>query len=376
MASKRNAIEIQSRFEAEQDYIARFASFLQIKCRLHDQQISELNTILHEHRLLVIPTRRFDRIGLPFNDEEIANVGGVSDMVSAGTMKKMLDLQGRLERLPKNDPSEPSLENSGLFSEWVEFLLSNYSHEDIQAGSNDLRERIFEEAQHRALDDEIPWSESQQIISDALEAAKGASLERQIDGLQYVLEQVRFLHVHARIVQPDAEINYLRQAFLLLMTAFDAAVFDLVRSALHSRFFDLIGKFARKDSKLTLAKLSSYGNIEHATVQIIEEELKWFYVKDLLTKLSDDCAVECIDRRAGYNFAQLIELVQRRNLHVHNRGYVDEKYLESGGNTQKPRYNLFNLALGDPAVIDEHYWETANKLCKTCVQRIAAWANN
>ena len=80
-----------------------------------------------------------------------------------------------------------------------------------------------------------------------------------------------------------------------------------------------------------------------------------------------------VDEAAGARFAQLIELVLRRNLHVHNRGIVDERYLDRDQHGN-PRYNLYNLKAGQLAPVTEEYWDLANELCKEAVKRIAAWA--
>jgi hypothetical protein len=64
----------------------------------------------------------------------------------------------------------------------------------------------------------------------------------------------------------------------------------------------------------------------------------------------------------------VIELVLRRNLHVHNRGIVDSRYVGE--------MNLDKLKLGEVAVIDEAYWNMASNLCRTYIDRVAAWANH
>lgn len=75
---------------------------------------------------------------------------------------------------------------------------------------------------------------------------------------------------------------------------------------------------------------------------------------------------------AGDRFVHLVELVLRRNLHVHNRGVVDERYLERH-EKGTPRYNLYNLQLGSVAHIDQPYWERATRLCGTAVERLTRW---
>jgi hypothetical protein len=210
-------------------------------------------------------------------------------------------------------------------------------------------------------------------IDDFVAAALQLSRKEKLDGLQSVLEWFHRLRLIVRASEPDAEINVLRQGFILLMTAFDAAVFDLVRVKLRKNFFDLIGAFG-KNEKVTLQEIGAAGSFEVFRDKLIEEQLKARYIKDLLCLLRD-MGVPCTDEDAGDRFIQLIELVLRRNVHVHNRGVVDERYLERD-QKGSPKYNLYNLSLGEVARIDEPYWEMANRLCSLCVIRVADWAGN
>src|SRR5207245_1468884 len=87
----------------------------------------------------------------------------------------------------------------------------------------------------------------------------------------------------------------------------------------------------------------------------------------------DGLGVKCVDETTGARFVQLIEMVLRRNLHVHNRGIVDERYLDRDQHGN-PRYNFYNLTPGQLAPIDDDYWYMANELSKQAVERIASWA--
>ena len=90
------------------------------------------------------------------------------------------------------------------------------------------------------------------------------------------------------------------------------------------------------------------------------------YVKDLLVLLSNEWKVQCVE--SGQKFERLIEIVLRRNIHVHNRGIVDERYLDE-------KKNLDKLKLGDVAYINEAYWQMANEFCCVCVHNVGAWAS-
>jgi hypothetical protein len=99
--------------------------------------------------------------------------------------------------------------------------------------------------------------------------------------------------------------------------------------------------------------------------EIIEEQLKKRYVKDLLLLLNGEWKVTCLEK--GQKFERLIEMVLRRNIHVHHRGIVDQRYMGE-------KRNLDKLKLGDVAVIDQRYWEMANDYCSVCVHNVSAWA--
>lgn len=119
----------------------------------------------------------------------------------------------------------------------------------------------------------------------------------------------------------------------------------------------------------------SYALIGPAVISPIQcayDTTKIRYLKDLLFLLND-LGVSCVDDSSGDRFADLVELVLRRNVHVHNRGVVDERYLERDQEGQ-PQFNLFGLSVGDLAPIDESYWKQAVRLCRNCVALIAAWA--
>ncbi|HEX3657173.1 MAG TPA: hypothetical protein VHV55_15275 [Pirellulales bacterium] len=190
-----------------------------------------------------------------------------------------------------------------------------------------------------------------------------------IQWLHDALNQFEHFRFLAKAVLPESEINVLRQGFILLMTAFDAAIFDLLRVALAEDFFSLIPRLA-KDGSVKLKDMSKFKDFSEFSSSVIETQLKARYVKDLLLFLSAS-GVQLFDQESD-NLATLLELVQRRNVHVHNRGYVDERYLERDEN-DKPKWNLDNLSLGQVAVIDHAYWERTSMMTTTCVNAVASW---
>ena len=155
--------------------------------------------------------------------------------------------------------------------------------------------------------------------------------------------------------------------------AFDAAVFDVTRIAFRRKFFELVGVFGKQE-KVALVEIGEARSFESFRDQVIEQQFKRRYVKDLIVLLQT-IGVELVDEKRGDKPVQLVELVLRRNLHVHNRGIVDNRYLEADPKTGKPKYMLFDLKPGQTAVIDDAYFQTALRLCGECVDRLVRWAS-
>ena len=196
---------------------------------------------------------------------------------------------------------------------------------------------------------------------------------RKRQDLQHIENGAEEIAMALRILKPDTDINVLRQGFILLMTVFDATMFDLMRVALRKSFFSLVGDFGKQD-KVALGSLSRYGSFEEFRDQVIEAQLKTKYLKDILAILENK-HVKCVDEATGLGLIHLREMVQRRNIHIHNRGRVDERYLERD-DEGIPRYNVYNLPVGSVAQIDSLYWEMSNRLSNDCVVHVANWVDS
>jgi hypothetical protein len=156
------------------------------------------------------------------------------------------------------------------------------------------------------------------------------------------------------------------------MAHFEAAVYDVVRIALGNQFFQLIGAFSGKE-KLSLSDFSSFISFEEFRDSVIEEQLRKLYLREVLLALNR-LDVRLIGPRDENGFAQIIELVNRRNIYLHNRGIVDERYLDRDEHGTA-RYNLFDLSLGDAADMDMTYWSNATHLCRDCISNLSIWAD-
>jgi hypothetical protein len=377
VADNGNAWNIGRRFRDELEYIERYVRLLRVKSTLHDRQVQDLNAILKRVQVDPLPIRHYDRAGKPYSADEIAKLLGAIRLVDPEVYQTILGHEQQFDDIPSFQMDGPAAEYMDRLPEWVDYLMERLSDdpEDDEV-ENVLRSAMDESATvDQELDEEerIPPEALRALLASAVEHAMHAQIHQRVDAMVYVRQQFEEIEVLARVAMPDAEINILRQGFVLLMTAFDAAIFDLTRIGFRRKFFDLIGAFG-KGERVTLESIGEAGSFEAFRDQLIEEQLKKRYVKDLLSLLQA-LGVQCVNETAGDRPVQLVELVLRRNLHVHNRGVVDERYLESDSMSGKPKYNLYNLKLGDAATIDDSYFQTAIRLCGNCVERVVGWSD-
>jgi hypothetical protein len=376
MTKERTASEIRDRFHAEQDYIERYTRFLSAKSTIHDRQVQELNQILQLVKIDPLPTRSYSRTAEPYSQEETTALLDAIGKVEREVYATIVAQEQSLDPLPSPGLDGPAAGYLDQLGEWIHYVLNRLPHDPEEQDENTILRVALREYERADLDldeeDRIPPDALRALVLTAIEHAKNIRVRQQVDAMVYAQEQFANLELLARVARPDAEVNALRQGFLLLMTAFDAAVFDLVRIAFRKKFFQLIGRFGKQE-KVPLEEIGKAGSFQALRDQLIEDQLKKRYVKDLLGLLQD-LGIDLVDEKSADSHMQLIELVLRRNVQVHNRGVVDERYLEADPQSKRPKYNLYDLKLGDVACIDLAYLELANRLCQNCVDRLAAWA--
>jgi hypothetical protein len=375
MAEEHTAATIRDRFMAEQNYIEQYMAFLVSRSHIGDRQIINLNIILRRHGLPTIRYRSLSEMMGSFpsiSHAQLQDVVRTIDALTPDVETALIAGRALLAATPSGSIPEahPGLNDTAVaIVKLVEKTL--LISEPLSAGA------VAKVEAHIREERSFYWSRlmtqypntfltfPHNLVEDVIRTAIHFWLDERVEELATVLNEFGDLRVMVRAASPDAEINSFRQGFILLMTAFDAAIFDLVRISLSRKFFALAGAFGKQD-KVSVSDIAEAGSFDALRDQLIEEQLKKRYIKDLLGLLQKEWGVVCVDPSGGQKFERLIELVLRRNLHVHNRGVVDSRYAGD--------MNLDGLKLGNVAVIDRPYWEMANTLCKDCVERVAAWA--
>ena len=148
-----------------------------------------------------------------------------------------------------------------------------------------------------------------------------------------------------------------RQSFILLMTSFDAAIFDIAEVIITEHFFE----FCKKNVELLsnqykLKDIINEGSFEKFQLKMVGSILKNNRAAALLRMLhqyrEDYFILEEIDI-----YQEICEIVARRNVHVHKRGIIDQDYCEHA------KGFMGNLRPGDMAYIGgKYYKEKSDKL--------------
>ena len=367
---KVTAANLRDRFLEEQEYIQKYIEYVQHKTALFESQVRELANILHKYNLLTI-----ERRGLawcePYSYEELKQLYDQLQGTLPAIGSELDKTTSELEALQKPQDLY-SIDQRSMQGECIQYMIDsleyNSSPDKIEAACRDMMEKI------RIHNLEIGDVDTSIFTADLAESTVQGAVyilaSRKYNELNYVKKQIGHIAIILRMASPEAEINVLRQGFIALMTIYDATIFDMMRVALKTDFFKLISVFGKSD-KVSLGKLGQYSSFEDFRDEVIENQLKPKYLKDILFILNS-LGIPLVKKEGEDNFIHLLELVLRRNIHIHNKGRVDERYLERDQNGT-PRYNIYNLALGDMACIDQEYWNLANRLCRNCVISVSDW---
>jgi hypothetical protein len=365
--SAENAVQkIACRFNTELLEIQKYIGFIRSKSTVDLRHVFELNKVLRQNLLPELPVRSYLGMDHRLTADEVQQLVPAIFRIIPAIDRRMSDL------IRQVDSNSPFLQGADLdqsvLGEWIRYFMdrmagANLTPEDIEH----LRRAAMQEAK-RDGDQEMAEQERTTYIGSAIRYSMHYVLSSQLGALQDVLDRFEEMKIIAAATNNNAVTDIIRQGFIVLMAAFDAAVFDLVRFALRKKFFTLAAAFGNKD-KFSISELAEFGSFERFRDEIIETQLTRRYIKGVLRLLSESWNVECVNRADGTQFGRLIEIVLRRNVHLHNRGLIDEFYLNQN-------YNLDGFKLGDAARIDEQYWQLAKDHCTYCVRQVAIWAES
>lgn len=367
--------DIAQRFSEEREEIQGFVSLLLAELPLRDLQIQQINRTLRRFEIEQLPVRHPERECYDFTREEVADLLKAVPKTVAGIDEAWDDYDARRGFVPTLLHEPAATENLSLLLEWTDFFLRRISRDPDDEEIIGLIDAVLRDAESKQhameMENQLPLEELHELLHLAAETAKNDRLEENIADLRAVQRKIEELPLRGKVSIPGDQIHALRQGFILLMTAFDAAVTDLIRAGLRNDFYRRIRLFGDKE-KVSLEEIAEAGGDSALKDLMIERQLKKRYLKELL-QLLRGFGVPLVPPGSQFDPVALIELVLRRNLHVHQRGIVDARYLDPDSDDGKPKFNLYSLNLGDYAEIDKAYFQRACELCENCVQCLAAW---
>ena len=364
-----DTVTLRNRFHEEQEYLQKYVEFLQFKTAVSKTDIRELSNVLSKYNLMKLRYKtEWASWEAPFELSELENICSQLHIAKESIKRSLAEVETELDSI-KAPEGLRSTDIRSYEGELIQFILDGLEGDLSSENIATVRQDVIRQSEEIAQmgDSEAP---SEDVLDFAVQSAIYILKSRKYSELAYVYEKSDEIEIAVRMQRPEAEINVLRQGFILLMTIFDATVFDLMRVALRKDFFKLIGVVGKQD-KVSLESLNKYNSFEKFRDVLIEEQLKPKYMKDILAMLENQ-NVQYVDNSTGFKAIHLKEMIQRRNIHIHNRGRVDEKYMERDNNGA-PRYNIYDLAIDSVAKVDIPYWEMSNRLCKDCVDYMADW---
>lgn len=298
------------------------------------------------------------------NREVLRQISGVIE-VRIGELNEILEKQERMQ-LPEISKTIIDNDLQDSLCSYIESVVFDcinnpdglpYSKLIEKLSADKLKEEVdmVDETTGEKCYDMLSTEDYQNILS----YMKCKLYNDEIEEFESELYEYKELQTLYKIFDDYAPINIYRQSFILLLTAFDAVFFDLARETFTKNFFDIV-PLINYEKKFTLSDISQYENFEEFSSQVVESIISGKYVADLMEILykykQDIFFVNHINR-----FSEAIEIIQRRNLHIHKKGIVDEKYFTKGNGRE------LGIRKGEYAVIDDMYFNKAIELLEQII---------
>ena len=159
---------------------------------------------------------------------------------------------------PTYPETGPAAKLRGLFDVIVEGMMKRLTPQSsAQERSQAFQGQLLVSASPKAK----IADQTKALLRDlALDHAEYRLHEQEVSALTFFVSVGKEMQLRAQSASPKSEIHIYRQGLILLVTTFDAAVFDIVRIALRTDFFGLIGKFeTEKSERLSLQQIGEYG---------------------------------------------------------------------------------------------------------------------
>ncbi|MBU5307938.1 hypothetical protein KQI18_09070 [Clostridioides mangenotii] len=184
-----------------------------------------------------------------------------------------------------------------------------------------------------------------------------------INEIESKLDKLKTLKTLYQVFDDYNKINIYRQSFILAMTAFDAFIKDYAKEVFLYDFEKFVKEIKKEKQKIDYSEILIHDTIEDFKRAKVEE-----YVEDIsLTKM-----VKIINKINSFlnninSYKGLLEMISRRNIHIHKGGICDKKYIETAEG------NIYNIGLNEYISIDKNYYNeciiTFSKILMTQINK-------
>ena len=287
----------------------------------------------------------------------------VGDVYSNNT-EFISELKTKLDNA-KNIISTAWQEEEGEFPEWLRRIdqreplgeLINYCidclNDDILLDENKLNLELVEWNQRIG---ECVYTN--EMLQQALAVAPIVREHRINSALENDDMNLARLAATIRMLDVTANSNIYRQAFVNLFSIFDAYVFDYLKKYFFNHISELESFLGGEKLKVPYEDIFANQTINEAKDDFIRKKFDGKYIKQLLKALHHS-NITVFD---GIEYPKIMEMVNRRNIHIHNKGIVDNRYVEE--------FNIYSYDTGEYAAITKQYFESATVILSTFIQNL------
>lgn len=212
-------------------------------------------------------------------------------------------------------------------------------------GTTELKEEL-DEINRINGDDYSSYDFTEEQIKQIIESAYIIKDYRVNAEMEEQDEVVNSLKTTIKLVDNSSSSNIFRQSFINVFSIFDAYVFEYLKQFFYAKPEELEKFLDIKNNekvKMTLDEMLYFDSIEDLKITMVQKQFAGRYLSELISKLKKYKPNIFID----IEYPMLMEMIERRNIHLHNKGFVDNKYYSS--------FNIYKLNIGDYAYIDSEY---------------------
>lgn len=233
-------------------------------------------------------------------------------------------------------------------------LLLEYDNESDENILKIIKNNIEDSHKHVDPIHQISFTNDQ--ILSSFEAAKIINNNRKYYEKFEIIDTLLNFKATLRLIDNSSFSNIYRQSFINIFSIFEASIFDVLKDYFKKNIGELERFFNPNNSNNNKLRYSSEDLLDFETIDslhddLIERRFSGIYLSTIIrllkcynSKFFDDTS----------DLTKLFESINRRNIHIHNKGIVDSKYILDA--------NPYSFKLGDTAFISRDYLYTIFKL--------------